>query len=83
MKFSYDRLLRRARVFFFKRRMRGKVIELHALSIQQISDFYLGNHLLGEIRQLQEKVDNYSFQGRSSPTDSTLAEKQISRLEEN
>lgn len=74
MRFSFDRLLRRVRVIFFKRRMRGKVIELHALSMQQISDFYLGNHLLGEIRQLQEKVDECSFPRKSSPIDSAMVD---------
>jgi hypothetical protein len=48
-----------ARIFIIKRRLRSKVMDLHALSTQQIADLYLGDAILGEIRSLQTQLDRY------------------------
>lgn len=53
MKGYYQKLLTSVRLYFLKMRRRAKITDLHALSVQQISDYYFGNFLLGEIRQLQ------------------------------
>jgi hypothetical protein len=46
-----------ARIFILRYRVRSKLVDLHALSVQQMSDLYLGDAILGEIRTLQRELD--------------------------
>lgn len=50
------------RLYFLRMRLRTKIRDLHALSVQQISDYYLGDYLIGEIRQLQGLIDEKPLQ---------------------
>jgi hypothetical protein len=46
-----------ARILILRYRLRGKLMDLHALSAQQVADLYLGDAILGEIRSLKNRLD--------------------------
>lgn len=54
---AFRKLVNITRFFILRHRLRGKLMDLHALSAQQISDLYLGDAILGEIRTLQKQLD--------------------------
>ena len=54
---NFRKYVKIARIFMLRYRLRGKLMDLHALSAQQISDLYLGDAILGEIRTLQKRLD--------------------------
>lgn len=57
-----------ARILILRYRLRSKLMDLHALSAQQVSDLYLGDAILGEIRSLQNRLDACAQeQGRFMP----------------
>lgn len=53
------------RILLIRYRLRRKLIDLQALSAQQISDLYLGDAILGEIRALQRQLDSCLLDGNS------------------
>jgi hypothetical protein len=53
------------RILLIRYRLRSKLIDLQALSAQQISDLYLGDTILGEIRTLQRQLDSCLVDGNS------------------
>jgi hypothetical protein len=58
MKFvRFQKIANVARIYIIRYRLQRKLIDLQALSAQQVSDLYLGNVILGEIRTLQKKLD--------------------------
>lgn len=46
-----------AKIFLLRYQLRGKLMDLHALSVQQVSDLYLGDVLMSEIRKLQKELE--------------------------
>lgn len=54
---SLGRYLNLVRILWIRYRLRGKLIDLQALSAQQISDLYLGDAILGQIRTLQKQLE--------------------------
>lgn len=65
------------RILLIRYRLRSKLIDLQALSAQQISDLYLGDSILGEIRTLQRQLDSCliernSFSPRSADSTKTI-----------
>lgn len=56
------------RILVLRYRLRRRLMDLQALSAQQIADFYLGDALLGEIRSLQERLNVFEKgESRFSP----------------
>lgn len=61
----FQKIANIARIYIIRYRLRRKLIDLQALSAQQISDLYLGDVILGEIRTLQKQLDTYLVEGNS------------------
>ncbi len=57
MKINWHSAVVGLRLYLLRKKRDRKIMDLHALSCQQMSDLYLGDHLLGEIRQIQRRID--------------------------
>lgn len=71
MSTTFTKFTNTARIFILRYRLRSKLIDLQALSVQQNLDLYLGDVILGQIRALQKELESCStdavlFRPRSS-----------------